>query len=226
MVIDGADNILSHARSRFGRRSLLGFAMSAAVSLKLAGRASAETGPEDAIATIRYLNEALLVAMRAGEATDFRSRFDALGPAIDQAFDLQAVLAVSVGPRWAVLSPNQKHRLLVAFRRYTVASYVAAFSTYAGQSFTVSPVTRSLGPGREIVQSRILVVNGPATELGYVMTGTALGWKVVDVLVDGSISRVAVQRSDFRVLLTSGGGDALLASLQRKTSDLSGGTLA
>jgi phospholipid transport system substrate-binding protein len=49
---------------------------------------------------------------------------------------------------------------------------------------------------------------------------------VVDVLAAGSISRVAVQRSDFRHLLSNGGGDALVASLQRKTSDLSGGALA
>jgi len=225
MAIAAADNILSRTRFDFGRRTLLGFAMSVAAGRALAGRALAETAPGDAILTIRRLNEALLVAMRAGGTTDFRSRFDGLGPAIDQTFDLQTVLAVSVGRHWAVLSPDQKRRLLPVFRRYTVASYVAAFSTYAGQSFTVSPITRSLGSGREIVQSRILVVNGPATELDYVMTDTASGWRVVDVLVDGSISRVAVQRSDFRVLLTSGGGAALLTNLERKTSDLSGGTL-
>ena len=51
-------------------------------------------------------------------------------------------------------------------------------------------------------------------------------WKAVDVLADGSISRVAVQRSDFRSLLASGGAPALLGSLQRKVSDLSGGALA
>jgi len=37
-------------------------------------------------------------------------------------------------------------------------------------------------------------------------------WKAVDVLADGSISRVAVQRSDFRSLLASGDAPALLAS--------------
>ena len=58
------------------------------------------------------------------------------------------------------------------------------------------------------------------------MEQTPSGWKVVDVLAAGSISRVAVQRSDFRHLLSNGGGDALLASLRRKTADLSGGTLA
>jgi phospholipid transport system substrate-binding protein len=59
-----------------------------------------------------------------------------------------------------------------------------------------------------------------------VLQQTPAGWKVVDVLAAGSISRVAVQRSDFRHLLSNGGGNALLASLQRKTSDLSGGALA
>ena len=42
----------------------------------------------------------------------------------------------------------------------------------------------------------------------------------------GSISRVAVQRSDFRHILSNGGGNALLMSLQRKTADLSGSALA
>jgi len=45
------------------------------------------------------------------------------------------------------------------------------------------------------------------------------------VLMDGSISRVAVQRSDFRGLLGQGGAADLIASLQRKVSDLSGGAL-
>jgi phospholipid transport system substrate-binding protein len=58
------------------------------------------------------------------------------------------------------------------------------------------------------------------------MQQTSSGWKAADVLSAGSISRVAVQRSDFRRVLSQGGGDALLTSLQRKASDLSGGTLA
>jgi phospholipid transport system substrate-binding protein len=46
---------------------------------------------------------------------------------------------------------------------------------------------------------------------------------VVDVLADGSISRVAVQRSDFSALFDKGGAPALEASLQQKTEELSHG---
>jgi phospholipid transport system substrate-binding protein len=214
----------SIAVAGLSRRSLLGAAMLAA--LPLAGPALGAPSPANATATITEFNSALLAAMKSGGQTTFNGRFQILAPAIDQAFDLPAVLAVSVGPGWAGLSTEQQSRLLDAFRRYTVASYVASFDSYNGQSFSVLPETRSLDAGRVVVQSRLTRPSGDAVELDYVMQQTASGWKIVDVLAAGSISRVAVQRSDFRHLLTRGGGDALVASLQRKTSDLSGGALA
>ena len=213
----------SVAPQGFARRSLLGMVMIAAAPLSRG--ALAETAPADAISTIEHFNGALLAAMKSGMRTDFSRRFQALAPEIDRVFDLAVVLSVSVGPSWASLSPNQQARLLEAFRRYTVASYVANFDSYTGQNFTVSTKTRSLGVDRVVVESRIAQISGNETELDYVMKQTPSGWKVIDVLAAGSISRVAVQRSDFRRILFNGGDDALLASLQRKTSDLSGGAL-
>jgi phospholipid transport system substrate-binding protein len=206
------------------RRLLLGFILIAAASL--CPRARADTVPADAIGVVKHLNDTLLAAMKTGGQTDLSHRFQALAPEVDQAFDLAAVLAVSVGPSWASFSPDQQNRLLDAFRRYTVVSYLANFNSYTGQSFTMSPDTRSLGSGRLVVQSRIVTIRGEATELDYVMNQTPAGWKVVDALAAGSISRVAVQRSDFRHILSNGGGDALVLSLQRKTADLSGGMQA
>jgi phospholipid transport system substrate-binding protein len=205
------------------RRSLLEFVLVAVAPLRR--RALAETAPTGAAAVIRHFNEALLAAMKTGGETDFIQRFQALAPEVDQVFDLPLVLAVSVGPGWANFSPEQQSRLLGAFRRYTVSSYLANFNSYAGQSFTVSSDTRNLASDRVMVPSRIVPIQGSATELDYVMNQTPAGWKVVDVFAAGSISRVAVQRSDFRHILSKGGGDALLASFQRKTADLSGGAL-
>jgi phospholipid transport system substrate-binding protein len=208
-----------------GRRGLLGvLAVSAAAALSWPVRA--DTAPSGATGTIERFNNALLGSMKSGARTDFGHRFQALAPAVEQAFDLPAVLSVSVGPAWGGLAPDQQSRLLDAFRRYTVASYVANFDNFNGQTFTVSPEIRELGAGRVVVQSRITPVRGDANELDYVMQQTQAGWKVVDVLAAGSISRVAVQRSDFRHLLSSGGSDALVSSLQRKISDLSGGAIA
>jgi phospholipid transport system substrate-binding protein len=62
--------------------------------------------------------------------------------------------------------------------------------------------------------------------LDYVMRDDGGTWRAVDVLLNGSISRVAVQRSDFRKILSSGDPDALISSLRRKIADLSDGALS
>jgi len=67
--------------------------------------------------------------------------------------------------------------------------------------------------------------SGKPTRIDYVMHDEGGSWKVVDVLLDGTISRVAVQRSDFRQILRSGGARGLISMLERKVADLSRGAM-
>ena len=219
-----ANNSITAVDIDLRRRSFLALAVAAAVPASR--RASASPAQAEAAATIARFDDALLRVMQAGTATEFSRRFDLIAPPVDQTFDLPAVLAVSIGPGWPTLPPDQRARLLTEFRRYTVASYVANFDVYSGQRFTILPEIRSLDAGRVVVQTCLTSVDGKATRLDYVMEPTSGNWKAVDVLAAGSISRVAVQRSDFRHVLSQGGGDALAASLRRKTSYLSGNALA
>lgn len=174
------------------------------------------------IAPIRTLCDGLIGVMKAGTKTPFDQRVAMLAPAIDKAFDLATILQVSVGFDWPNLPADQRTTLLAAFRRYTIASYVSSFDSFDGQHFVVSPTLRAVG-AEQVVDTRIVATNGDTHTLDYVMRQDKAGWQAVDVLADGTISRVAVQRSDFRQLLAHGGGPALLASLQRKVADLSSG---
>ena len=178
-----------------------------------------------AVRPIRELCDSLISIMRAGTKTPFAQRFQTLAPAVEHAFDLPAVLQLSVGPSWSSLSADQRNTLLTAFRRYTVANYVNNFDNYNGQRFDVQPDSKGLANGEQLVQTKIVAPSGESHELDYVMRRMPAGWKAVDVLADGSISRVAVQRSDFRRLVERGGAQALIESLNQKTSDLSGGAL-
>jgi len=175
-------------------------------------------------ASIEQLHAALLQIMKAGQLTPFQQRYDTLAPVIDRTFDLDGILRISVGPRWATLPPEQQAALEEAFRRYTIATYVSNFDNFTGQRFEIDPGPIAAGDD-QIVQTRIVPRSGEAHRLDYVMRQIGGTWKVVDVLADGSISRVATQRSEMRAVLANGGGPALLERLQKKAAEISGGQL-
>lgn len=208
-----------------GRRGLLGFAIPVLLAATSWRTARADTAADPA-APIRNLDTALLAAMKAGQGAPFAQRYAAIEPVVEQTFDLGAVLAASIGRTWAGLPSEQQAQLLTVFRRYTVASYAANFDHYTGQRFEIAPAVRNVGNGEVVVSTRIIAADGTGHKLDYVMRNSTAGWKAVDVLADGSISRVAVQRSDFRHLLNNGGTQALVAGLQQKVASLSGGMLA
>jgi phospholipid transport system substrate-binding protein len=202
------------------RRTILGLALCWTAAL---------LGPAPAVASemtapVEQLHAGLVEIMKAGKTVSFRQRYDKIAPVIGRTFDLDVIVRQVVGPRWAALPPDQQAALEDAFRRYTVASYVSNFEDYSGERFEVLPGVTAVGNDR-VVTTRIVTASGQAHVLAYVMRQTGAGWRAVDVLAEGSVSRVAAQRSEIRSVLSDGGGTGLLVSLHRKTAELSGGIL-
>jgi phospholipid transport system substrate-binding protein len=200
------------------RRVLLRLVLIIAVAV---GWGRAATASE-ITAPIEQLHAGLISIMKAGKTVSFRQRYETIAPVIGRTFDLEVILRQVVGPRWQSLTADQQAALAEAFRRYTIASYVANFDTYSGQRFDTVPIVRAVGNDR-VVGTRIASSGGRVHALDYVMRQESGGWKVIDVLAEGSISRVASQRSEMRSLLADGGGAELLVSLRQKTAELSGG---
>ena len=183
---------------------------------------SSQAAEAAAAMPIEALDHGLLQVMHAGKATPFGQRYATLTPIVQHTFDLQTILETSIGSRWRTFTPEQQGDLQAEFLRFTVASYVSNFSSFSGEKFEIDPETRALGAD-QVVASHIVPASGDPARIDYQMRQGNGGWRVVDVLLDGSISRVAVQRSDFRGLLDNGGPAALLTSLRKKVTDLAGG---
>jgi phospholipid transport system substrate-binding protein len=197
------------------------FALVAAFAVPVGARAQDAAEVRQPVTDLYATLEKL---MRAGQATPFPERFGILAPIIDRVYDLEAVLRVSVGARWPTFDTQSRTTLAEAFRAFTVVSFVANFDKYEGEKFEVLPDLRTVGSD-QVVQTRIVSASGEPIRLDYVMQSSEAGWRVTDVLLDGTISRVAVQRSDFRALLAHGDATALIASLRRKVAHLSGGSM-
>ncbi|MDE2575073.1 MAG: ABC transporter substrate-binding protein [Rhodospirillales bacterium] len=181
--------------------------------------AAADGGPA---APIAVFGAALIGVMKAGRATPFATRAQSLLPAVQGAFDLPLILQNSVGLGWSGMPAAQQADLLDAFTRFTVATWVANFDSFGGERFVVAPETTAIGKD-QVVHTSLVPPQGDPTKLDYVMRQLAQGWRAVDILLDGSISRVAVQRSDFRGVLAGGGPAKLAALLRAKAAALEAG---
>jgi phospholipid transport system substrate-binding protein len=190
-----------------------------ALSSSIAWAATPEAQP------IETLDTALIGVMKAGSANaSFQSRYDQLDPVVKQALNLSVILQNSVGVLWPTVPAAQQQELEAVFEQFTVASYVNGFSSYGGQQIQLLPAERTLG-AKEIVETQIVPADGSSpTRLDYVMASTdSGGWQATDVLFNGTISKVAIQSSDFSSLVTSGDASQLIAALKSKVAALSGG---
>ncbi len=191
-----------------------------ALGAPLAARAST---PESA--PVSALDAALLATMRAASAgQSFAARYAALDKVVKQTYNLPVVTQNSVGFSWSTLPAAQQQQLAALFEQFTVASYVSQF-TGAGVKFDLLPAEKSLGADK-IVQTRIVPAGGSdPTEIDYVLANGPAGWRITDVLLDGTISQVAVHASDFSSLVSAGDASKLIAALRAKITTLSGGAL-
>jgi len=188
------------------------------LSLANAGRA-AERAPRDVVGT---LNGALLDVLKHAEALGYRGRFDRLKPVMQDTFDLPFMAEKSLGLRWKALGDADRTRWIAVFGDFTVASYAANFDHYTGQSFEVLG-EEPAASGTRLVRTRVVVPGADSVDFAYRLRPTGDRWAIVDVYLKGTVSELALRRSDYASALEREGFDGLLATMHRKIADLAAG---
>ena len=156
----------------------------------------------------------LLSTMRDGRSLGQNGRYARLAPVVNRTFDLAFMARLAVGPSWATLAPSEQQRLTDAFGNYVSATYADRFNIYSGEQLKVTD-ERPYGSA-VMVETKIVKSNGEATTLTYLMRHNLGAWQISDVYLDGTISQLAVQRSEFNAILRREGVDGLVMALNRK----------
>jgi phospholipid transport system substrate-binding protein len=108
----------------------------------------------------------------------------------------------------------QQQQVSEASGHYISATYADRFDSYSGEQLQV---TGDQPYGAEIVvQTKITNSKGDSVSLNYRMYENAASWQISDVYMDGSISQLATQRSEFHSIVQRDGVDGLIMALNRK----------
>lgn len=195
----------------FGLACLLGFATLAT---------AADEPP--ATKTINRLHAVLLDVLKNAEQLGYAGRLEKLKPAVADAFDVSFMAEKAIGKHWKGLSDADKARWTTLFQEYTAATYAGNFDHFAGQHFETSGEEPSQND-TTIVHTKLIDPGGEDTELDYRLQQTPAGPRIVDIYLKGTVSQLALQRSDFTSVLDRGGLDALVTTIRAKMDDLAAG---
>ena len=174
-------------------------------------------GPED---SVNAFHETLISTMKDGRTLSESARYARIEPVVHRLFDLPLMSRLAIGASWSTLSPAQQQVAIAAFGAYIAATYADRFDSFSGQRMEV--VAQQPSSSGMIVRTRIIKSNGEPVSVDYAMRQNDGAWQISDVYLDGTISQLATQRSEFGAILRREGFEGLIATLQRKVKLLAG----
>lgn len=196
------------SRRGFALGTLAGLAAAAT----LAGTVGAQAADPAAQRIQTYYNS-LLPTVQASHGQSVAERARRISGSIMSVFDIGSMTRLAIGPEWSRFSPAQQAAARDAFAKFIVASYASQMDSYAGESYTVNPVSQPRG-GDRVVQTTI-----GTTTINYLVRGS----HIVDIYYNGTVSDMANRRAEFASVIASGGPDGLIQSLRQRAQQILGG---
>jgi phospholipid transport system substrate-binding protein len=199
-------------------------AASIAVPVAADPAAPAQTPAAAPTATQRVdeLHVQLLDVMKNAVALGYSGREQKLRTVIPEYFDVDVMARKSLGPHWNSLDDDSRRRYLETFERFMVANYAGRFDGFSGQSFET--LGQEPAPSETmVVKSRLIDPDGENVDLNYRMHQAVGKWKVIDVFLDGTVSELALRRSEFVSIVKRDDIDALIVALDAKIVKLAAG---
>jgi phospholipid transport system substrate-binding protein len=160
-----------------------------------------------AVAPVQSFYDTLLATMKQGKALGLKGRYEKLKPVVEASFDMPGMTRLSVGPAWNTMSDADHAALTKALTRYTTASYASNFKSFDGEKFVVEPVAKDRNADKVVFSK--LIAGSDTIPFNYLMRKNGASWKVIDIYLNGFVSQMAKQRSDFSSTVASGGAAAL-----------------
>jgi phospholipid transport system substrate-binding protein len=154
--------------------------------------------------------------MKAGSALSFEARRQQLAPVVGKTFDLPLMAAKVLGRHWRPMAPADQKRWLEAFAALTVKTYAEQFDEDTGLAFEVGAVQDAPG-GTALVRTTLKRANDDPVAIDYRMRPGAGGWRVMDIFLNGTVSELALRRSEYTSVIERDGFEKLVTTLQTRS---------
>lgn len=200
-------------------QSLLGTAMFSAALLVPTAYAQAVEAPDE---LVKRISNDVIGAIQA-DKTITSSNIDKVSKLVDEkimpSVNFTRMTAQAVGPSWRQATPEQKQKLIDAFRGLLLRTYAGAVNQVRDVKMNFLPMRAAADDA--VVTVRTQVVNnqgGEPIQLEYRLEKSTGSWKIYDVNVVG-VWLVENYRTSFAQEISKSGIDGLITSLNNKFNE-------
>jgi phospholipid transport system substrate-binding protein len=164
---------------------------------------------------IDQLYAVLIECLKNADALGLEGRRVKIAPAVAAAYDLPFMAEKILGRHWRVLPETDHARWTNTFGRLTVATYAERMTGFTGQRFEVLKIEPSQR-GTAVVYTQVVTPKETPIAINYRMRENGDGWRIIDVYLNGTVSELALRRSEYAAVLQRDGFAKLVASIDEK----------
>jgi len=184
------------------------------------GAADEPESVEAAVAAVERLHDALIQVMKDAKGLGYQGRFTRIVDVIPHTYDIGFMARLTVGRRqWKKLSEADQARWLEIFQRLMAANYAGRFTDYDGHRFETLG-DEPAGSGTRLVRTQLVIPGDEDVQLNYRMREEDGEWRIIDVFLNGTVSEVALRRSEYAAVLKRDGVDELFSVVEQKIEEL------
>lgn len=199
--------------------TLVGAAAPAAAAGVAAAAPAPAGAPSAPNAVVEAFHVALIDMMKRSEEMTFDERVAYLMPVMDESFDLGFMSAKSVGRQWKDLSQADQQRWQQKFSELTVSNYAGRFVGYTGERFSTLGEEQA-ARDTVMVLTRLDVPGDEAVDMNYRLRRSRDGWRIIDIYLKGTVSELALRRSEYSSTLKRDGFEKLATAIDKKIAEL------
>jgi phospholipid transport system substrate-binding protein len=191
-------------------------------SEETAADAIAENAPL-ATPTVEKLHAALLGIMRNADTLGYNGRYQEMTPVVVATFDLELMASKSVGRHWKKLEDGDQERWVDLFGQHIVANYAGQFTGFTDESFETlgeEPASRET----RFVRTRLTRPGEEDVQLNYRLREVDGEWRIIDIFLNGTVSELALRRSEYSSVLKREGFEKLMTTIDEKVKELAAGS--
>lgn len=133
--------------------------------------------------------------------------------------DLKWVARFVLGKHWRSANETQRREYLKYYREFILKNFTERLIEFTGQEYTITQVRQDGEPNEYRLTLELKRSGEPNVMVDYRLREKLGKYYIFDIIIEGGVSLITTQRSEFNSVISRKGLDFLIEALKKRAAD-------